>query len=58
LTSSLRGVRPLVELDGRPVGSGRPGRVTRAVADEVARERAEIARLVLRLDSRAKDREI
>ena len=39
LTSSLRGVRPLVRFDGRPVGTGRPGQMTRAVAAEVARMR-------------------
>jgi len=36
LTSSLRAVRPLVEYEGRPVGSGRPGPVTAAVAAAVA----------------------
>jgi len=39
LTSSLRGVRPLVALDGRPIGDGRPGPVTRRIAGEVARAR-------------------
>jgi branched-chain amino acid aminotransferase len=36
LTSSTRGVQPLVELDGRPVGSGKPGEVTRRLADAYA----------------------
>jgi branched-subunit amino acid aminotransferase/4-amino-4-deoxychorismate lyase len=39
LTSSLRGVRPLVRFQGRPVGSGRPGAWTRRIAAEVARAR-------------------
>jgi branched-subunit amino acid aminotransferase/4-amino-4-deoxychorismate lyase len=39
LTSSLRGVRPLVRFEGRAVGDGAPGAVTRAVAIEVARLR-------------------
>jgi branched-subunit amino acid aminotransferase/4-amino-4-deoxychorismate lyase len=33
LTSSTREVQPLVAIDGRPVGSGRPGDVTRRLAD-------------------------
>ena len=36
VTSSLRGVRPLVRFEGRPVGSGRPGPVTRVIAEGVA----------------------
>ena len=36
LTSSLRGVRPLVIFQGRPVGRGEPGPITRAIAREVA----------------------
>ncbi len=39
LTSSLRGVRPLLRVDQRPVGSGRPGPVTEAIAREVVRLR-------------------
>lgn len=39
LSSSLRGIRPLVRIDGRPVGPGVPGRVTGRIADEVARLR-------------------
>jgi branched-subunit amino acid aminotransferase/4-amino-4-deoxychorismate lyase len=39
LTSSLRGVRPLVRFRGRPVGSGRPGTWTKRIAKEVARAR-------------------
>lgn len=35
LTSSLSGVRPLVSVDGRGVGRGLPGPVTRAVASRV-----------------------
>jgi branched-chain amino acid aminotransferase len=33
LTSSTREVQPVVELDGRPVGSGEPGETTRRLAD-------------------------
>ncbi len=33
LTSSTREVQPLVELDGRPVGTGSPGDITRRLAD-------------------------
>jgi branched-chain amino acid aminotransferase len=36
LTSSLRGVRPIVRLDGRNVRSGNPGPVTRRVAERLA----------------------
>ncbi len=39
LTSSTRGVRPVVEFEGRPVGRGRPGPVTAAIAAEVRRRR-------------------
>lgn len=39
LTSSTRGIRPVVEFEGRPVGNGRPGPVTAAVAAEVRRLR-------------------
>ena len=39
LTSSVRGVRPLVEVDGRPVGSGRPGPATARIASAVERLR-------------------
>ena len=39
VTSSLCGVRPLVRFEGRPIGDGSAGRVTRAVADAVARLR-------------------
>jgi branched-chain amino acid aminotransferase len=41
LTSSTREVQPLVELDGQPVGAGRPGRLTRRLAEafsELARD--------------------
>jgi len=43
LTSSLRGVRPLVRVDGRPVGDGSPGGSTRRIAQEVERLRAATA---------------
>jgi branched-chain amino acid aminotransferase len=36
LTNSLIGVRPLVEIDGQPIGQGTPGPVTRQAADLVA----------------------
>jgi branched-chain amino acid aminotransferase len=36
LTSSLRGLAPLVRLDGRPIGDGAPGPVTRALRDAYA----------------------
>jgi branched-subunit amino acid aminotransferase/4-amino-4-deoxychorismate lyase len=39
LTSSVRGIRPLVRLEGKPVGGGTPGTVTRRIAAEVARIR-------------------
>jgi len=39
LTSSLRGLRPLVAVEGRPVGDGRPGPLTRRLAEEVSRMR-------------------
>ena len=32
LTSSLRGIAPLVRVDGRPIGSGTPGETTRRLA--------------------------
>lgn len=39
LTSSLRGIRPLIRFEGRPVGNGRPGKWTRRMAEAVARMR-------------------
>jgi branched-subunit amino acid aminotransferase/4-amino-4-deoxychorismate lyase len=39
LTSSVRGVRPLVALGGSPVGPGRPGPWTRRIREEVGRRR-------------------
>ncbi len=39
LTSSVRGVRPLIECDGRAIGAGRTGPVTREIASVVARRR-------------------
>lgn len=42
LTSSVRGVRPLIAIDGRTVGSGRPGPLTvRLAADVEARRSVE-----------------
>jgi branched-chain amino acid aminotransferase len=35
LSSSVRGIRPLVRFEGRAVGNGKPGPVTRAIAREV-----------------------
>lgn len=40
LTSSVRGIRPLIRFRGREVGSGRPGAVTLRIAAEVTRRRA------------------
>jgi len=40
LTSSVRGVLPVVRVDGEPIGSGKPGPVTRklmALYDELTR---------------------
>ncbi|MFH0767970.1 MAG: aminotransferase class IV [Chloroflexota bacterium] len=37
LTSSLIEVMPLIEVDGRPVGDGKPGDVTRRLMDEYRR---------------------
>lgn len=44
LTSSVRGVRPLVRVDGRPIGRGEPGHWTRKIATavEAARKIEEI----------------
>ncbi len=44
LTSSLGEVRPLVRYQGRPVGNGQPGSLTRALAAEVRKRRAATAR--------------
>ena len=45
LTSSLRGIAPVVRVDGRPVGDGRPGPVTRRLREAYdALVRAECAR--------------
>jgi len=43
LTSSLRGIRPLVRLEGKPVGNGAPGAITGRLAAEVARIRGVTA---------------
>ena len=42
LTSSLRGVRPLVRFEGKPVGSGSPGAITRRIGEAVARARLAV----------------
>ncbi len=39
-SSSVRGIRPLIAFEGRPVGSGEPGPLTRKIAAEVERVRA------------------
>lgn len=39
LSSSLRGLRPVLAVDGRPVGTGRPGAWTAKLGDEVDRLR-------------------
>jgi branched-subunit amino acid aminotransferase/4-amino-4-deoxychorismate lyase len=52
LTSSVAGVRPLVAVDGRPVGSGSPGPRTERLAGEVARLRRAA------LDTAGRDREL
>ena len=45
LTSSLRGLRPLVRCAGRPIGDGRPGPWTLRIAEEVrARRLASLKR--------------
>ncbi|HTM02782.1 MAG TPA: aminotransferase class IV [Vicinamibacterales bacterium] len=36
ITSSLRGIAPLTSLDGRPIGTGMPGRVTRRLSTAYA----------------------
>ena len=36
LTSSTRGIQPLVRLDGSPVGDGEPGRLTLALAEALS----------------------
>lgn len=41
LTSSVRGIRPLIRWNGRPVGSGEPGPVTRSIARLVEERRRE-----------------
>ena len=35
LSSSVRGIRPLVRFQGRPVGAGKPGPITRGLAERV-----------------------
>jgi len=41
LTSSVRGIRPIVHFEGKPVGRGGVGAVTRAVSAQVARMRSK-----------------
>jgi branched-chain amino acid aminotransferase len=43
LTSSVRGVMPVTQLDGVPVGDGGPGAITRQVMDAYARFVAAVA---------------
>jgi branched-chain amino acid aminotransferase len=37
LTSSLRGIAPVAQVDGRAIGSGAPGELTRRISDAYAR---------------------
>lgn len=37
LTNSLRGVVPLTQVNGRPIGQGRPGKITRAITQAYSR---------------------
>jgi len=39
LSSSVRGIRPLISVDGVAIGDGQPGDATRRISDEVARKR-------------------
>ena len=39
ITSSVRGMRPVVSLDGRPVGEGEPGPIARRLAAAIDEER-------------------
>ena len=47
LTSTTRGVVPVVAMDGRPIGAGRPGETTRRLGEALA-ERSKAASLALR----------
>ena len=38
LTGATKGIAPVVELDGRPVGSGAPGPVWKAVLQDFERK--------------------
>jgi branched-subunit amino acid aminotransferase/4-amino-4-deoxychorismate lyase len=58
LTSSLRGVRPLLLVDGRPVGRGTPGPWTGRIAREVARLRGVLQGRDPRLDTADPDRDV
>ena len=44
LTGTIRGVSPIVRIDGRPVGDGRPGAMTRRIAALNDRAIASLAR--------------
>ena len=48
LTSSVRGVRPLVRFEGRAVGSGEPGALSRRIAAEVERLRDSVQKATSR----------
>jgi branched-chain amino acid aminotransferase len=50
LTNALRGVVPVASVDGRRVGAGRPGEITRLVQDRLERSAIEEA---MRLTSRS-----
>lgn len=39
LSSSVRGLRPLIAVDGIPIGDGAPGPITRRISEEVRRRR-------------------
>ena len=42
ISSSTRGVRPVVELNGQPVGDGRPGPLWRTMAEHYAAFRRDL----------------
>ena len=46
LTSSLRGVRPLIKFEGRPVGRGATGPTTRRIAEAVQQIRTRHSRVI------------
>jgi D-alanine transaminase len=43
LSAATREVQPVTTLDGRPVGSGKPGPVWRRLYEELNRYKAEVA---------------